>query len=494
LRLREYAGSNSGEAFTALVSRHVNLVYSVALRQVRDPHLAEEITQAVFIILARKAESLGQKTILSGWLCRTARYVSANALTTQRRRQRREQEAYMQSILNDGSVAPSQANDEDIWNRIAPLLDDALGRLVQKDHDALVLRFFENKSLGEVGAAIGASEDTARMRVNRALEKLRKIFTKRGVTSTAETIAGTISANSIQAAPVALAKSVTAMAVAKGATASISTLTLIQGALKIMAWTKMKTAVTVGITAILAIGTTTAVVKTVEHHKAQQIENCFAHFETADLDKAPPVLILRPSRYARQGDWIITSKMDMHDYGKVMRRGCTFSEILSSAYDFGMERIILPPDAPKGRFDLLDTLNAHKAEALREQIKKQFGYIAHPETRDADVLILKVATPGAPGLTTNSAHTAYTINWRSGGLAITNFTISDIAYSLAVGNFLIPVIDETGLTGSYDFDLHWNGRANNQNLEIERALKEQLGLDLVPARRSVEMLVVDKAK
>ena len=199
--LREYATGNSETAFAALVERHIHLVYSVALRQVRDPHLAEEVTQAVFIILARKAGSLGDNIILPGWLCRVARYASAKAVRTQLRRQRREQEAFMQSILDRGGDASSQP---EIWKQIAPLLDHALDKLSRKDHDALVLRFFQKKNFADVGAALGASEDAAKMRVSRALEKLRRFFHQRGVDSTAATIAENITARSIQAAPAAL--------------------------------------------------------------------------------------------------------------------------------------------------------------------------------------------------------------------------------------------------------------------------------------------------
>jgi RNA polymerase sigma factor (sigma-70 family) len=258
--VREYAQSNSEQAFATLVSRHINLVYSVALRQVGDSHLAEEIAQGVFIILTKKAKSLGPKTIISGWLCRMARYVSAHARRDQRRRQFREQEAHMESILNEPEPG--------VWNQIAPLLDEALNCLGEKEHDAVVLRFFDGKELKQVGAAMGTTEDAARMRVNRGVEKLRNFFTKRGVTLSAAAITGAVAANSVQAAPAGLAAAITAAALS----GTTITTTAVLAATKAIAMTTLQKALVV-VTVVAASLATPLVI----HHQSAAVTIIGAH-------------------------------------------------------------------------------------------------------------------------------------------------------------------------------------------------------------------------
>jgi RNA polymerase sigma factor (sigma-70 family) len=239
--LRQYVERGSEAAFAALVTRHVNKVYSVALRHTRNPHSAEEITQAVFVILATRSRHLKRGVILSGWLYQTARLTAMTYIRGEIRRARREQEARMQQSLNE--------TESENWTKIAPLLDAAMAGLCEKDRHAVVLRFFDGKSLKEVGLALGGSEDSAKMRVSRAVEKLRRFFTKRGVAVPAAILTAAMAANSVHAAPATLAQTATDVALAKGAAASVPTLTLIKGALKVMAWTKAKSGMA---TALLA--------------------------------------------------------------------------------------------------------------------------------------------------------------------------------------------------------------------------------------------------
>jgi RNA polymerase sigma factor (sigma-70 family) len=171
--LARYTRQNAEDAFAEIVRRHVGLVYSAALRQVRSPQLAEEVTQCAFIDLARQAAKLKPNTVLSAWLYQVTRRTSIDVVRREGGRRLREEIATEMNALN------ATAAD---WTQVEPLLDEAMHALDDNDRTAVLLRYFEKKSLREIGQALGTSDDAARKRVNRAVETLRVFFAKRGVT------------------------------------------------------------------------------------------------------------------------------------------------------------------------------------------------------------------------------------------------------------------------------------------------------------------------
>lgn len=479
--LWQYAEQNSEAAFAELVTRYVNLVYSAAARKTGNLHAAEEITQAVFIIFAKKAGSLRKGTVLSGWLYQTARLTAANFLRNEIRRGQREQEAYMQSL----------SNQTDAWPEIAPLLEDAMGRLNEKERNAIVLRFFEGRSFQEIGAAFGGSENAAKKRVIRGLEKLRKFFARRGVSSKTAIIGEQISAHSIQAAPAALVKSVTAVALAKGAAASASTLTLIKGTLKVMAWSKAKIGIVVGAAVVLTVGTATVALKGIA---SPAVDESLWLVNSDNLTKAPQVMIIRPTHYPRR-----SGSVDAGD--RVIGVNMPVKALFARAYDFTFDRMILPADVARNHYDLMLTLPDHIRESLRAQIQKQLRLVVRREIRDTDVWILR--TRGQLGFQTSNGGQPCSYITRAEipsdpmiltKLVMTNASMSDLAKALE--NFFgKPTVDQTRLTGPYD--VNFQIKTANDPARFKAVLLEklnQLGLDLVPGHAPVEVLIVEHEK
>ncbi|HUS36615.1 MAG TPA: RNA polymerase sigma factor, partial [Verrucomicrobiae bacterium] len=224
--LREFAASGAEEPFRALVERHSGMVHGVAMRVAGDA-LADEVTQAVFIILARKAGTLRDGAVVGAWLYRTARFVALEAVRAEKRRRARNEAFCM-----------SGDESEKAWGELAPVLDEAVGRLGEAERSAVVLRFFEGRSFSEVATQLGISEAAAKMRVGRALEKLRPILAREGVVTSASALGVSLTTHAVSSAAAPLTKALVAAAVGKEASGPM--IILVNGGLKAMAAAKTK--------------------------------------------------------------------------------------------------------------------------------------------------------------------------------------------------------------------------------------------------------------
>ncbi len=242
--LARYARNQAEDAFAEIVRRRLDLVFSAALRQVRSPQLAEEVAQSVFSDLARNAAQLRPDTILSAWLYHVTHRTAIDVVRRESRRQLREQIATEMNAMNGTT---------DDWTQIEPLLDEAMHALDETDRAAVLLRYFENRTLREVGEKFGASEDAARKRVSRAVDRLREFFAKRGVTVGANGLAVVISANAIQAAPAGLAATISMAAALAGIGVGTSATTACT-ATKVIAMTALQKTI-IGAALAAAVGT-----------------------------------------------------------------------------------------------------------------------------------------------------------------------------------------------------------------------------------------------
>ena len=277
--LRRYARDCDEAAFTELVSRHGNLVYSAALRQTGgNVDVAKEIVQKVFLQLAKKAASISEQVVLAGWLHRATVLAAAHIKRTEARRSRRKQRSMeIQEI--------GKAGDRDDWHEIAPVLDQLLGKLKAGDRDALLLRFFEGRSLKEVGQIIGCGETGASQRISRALEKLRSLLARRGVTCSAKVLSSHLSTHAIQIIPAGILSALAAASTLQAAS-GVSAF----GLLSFMTTTKLKSAV---IGAIIVAGITTPLF--LQHKKVVNLRKANRSLQTQlEMVKSAPAQTRSP--------------------------------------------------------------------------------------------------------------------------------------------------------------------------------------------------------
>jgi RNA polymerase sigma factor (sigma-70 family) len=364
--LAEYARTGSEAAFRELVARYINFVYSVALRLVGgDTQLAEDVTQTVFIALASKGRALSRGVMLGGWLHQCTYHVATRAMRGERRRQSREREAVEMNTLRDDSGASLR--------QVAPILDEAITQLGSGDRAAILLRYFEQRDFRSVGEALGTTEDAARMRVNRALEKLHSLLTHRGVTTSAAALGVALSADAVQAAPAGLAATVST-AVLAGTTAATTTAATIT---KAIAMTTLQKAI-IGAALAAAVGTGI--------YEARQAAALRSQVQTLQQHQAPLTEQLQQLQRERDDAAKQLAALSTKPTARVPSSSATNSPVAKSPYE-QLEEFLTSRLAPSREEIEAATRNNDKLASSHALSREEIDAFLQQNRRNAESLL-----------------------------------------------------------------------------------------------------------
>jgi uncharacterized protein (TIGR03435 family) len=509
--LEAFIRDNSETAFRCLVERHARWMFAAAFRQLRDRQLAEDAAQAAFIILLQKAKAMPSNAKFSSWLFSSLQFTVKNLQRARRRRHFHELRAAVEQNLNH--ISNSSPAHDDLTDR----LDNAVASLSSTNRATILLRFYQNLPFDQIGRSLGISEAAARKRTHRAIHALRQ---KLG----ADTDSGAIelgAAFGLDHSPAALTHTITsgALAAKSGAAVSATILTATKGSLFFMVATKAKIAAAVVIVAFLAVpGTIVAIhyaptlfvdtpatepssadsasrnqAKPVETHQAAepwQVED----ISSDTVGRLPPEVRIVPTKFPHsQNSRIAGVAPGIEKFVGIRVR---VRDIAQVAYDSFAQRTVFVGPEPLDRYDFVSTLPKDSSLALQKELAETLGFVAHRETRMTDVLLLRVKNPNAAGLRppTNGPIYNAQVDGDTDSITWDNQPLSRAQQLLEVF-CKMPVIDETSLKENFSISVKWKdlGNRDPNHDAMKKALLHTLGLELIPSRAPIEMLIVEKA-
>jgi uncharacterized protein (TIGR03435 family) len=468
------------DAFGQIVARYQSLLCSLAYSATGSLSQSEDLAQETFVAAWKQLHNLREPEKLCAWLCRISRNLTYDALRQQGREPSHCAES-LEEISESHSPEPLPV-EQAISNEEQAILWRSLERIPEIYREPLVLFYRERQSIESVAKDLDLSEDAVKQRLSRGRKLLQEqvlAFVEGALEKTAPGKAFTLGV--VAALPLLAASTGVTTAGVTASQGSVGT----KGAsalTKILLMIK-STKVAVAVAVAMAAAVVTPIV-------VRQISSAddprYWEADSAALDKIPPVFILRPTQFARHGG-------STRNGDKIMSKDIRVNELLEYAYRFSPPRMVLPSKLPQEHFDLLLTLPDRPMETLQQAIQDKFGLTAHRETREADVLILKVRNANAPGLQIHTGGDS-SLSGQANELTVRNMTIAEWSRNLD-WRFAKAVVDQTGLNDRYDIHLQWPPRPGESDRDaFQRAMLEQLGLELAPGREPIEMLVVEKTK